>query len=304
MLQDKEIAWVGLGKLGLPMAARIAAAGFRIAGTDRDQSRETEAQGRGLPISTLVSAATAAICFTSLPDDVALEAVYLGPDGLIAKATPDTILVDTSTVSIAASERVATACTSRSVRYLCAPVSGNPVLAESGQLSCICSGSRPAYDLVLPLMQTFARSQSYLGPEAQARYAKLAVNLMIAVSAGMLAEALLLAKAGGLDRAAFLDVLAESAVASPMVKYKLAPLKAHDYRSTFSGEQMAKDLDLILAAASASEIALPHARLSRTTYAEMQANGLGEHDYIATVLHAEQVATRLSDHTAVQAGGA
>lgn len=289
---DARIAWVGLGKLGLPMAARVAAAGHAITGCDRDAARLAAAQARQVPTSSRLDEALAGagVVVTSLPDDRALLAALLGAEGLLAKLQAGAILVETSTVSAEASAEVAADALRRGVDYLRAPVSGNPVLAERGELTVLASGPRRAFDGTRTALSAFSRAQHYLGEAEQARYAKLAVNLMIAVSAGMLAEALTLARKGGVDAGQMLDLLADSAVASPMVKYKVPPLKDNDYTSTFSCRQMGKDLDLILAAARGAEVPLPLAAQTRELYTGLIAAGEGEADFIATVRQAARQA--------------
>jgi 3-hydroxyisobutyrate dehydrogenase-like beta-hydroxyacid dehydrogenase len=141
---------------------------------------------------------------------------------------------------------------------------------------------------VRPLLASFTRAQTYLGGAEQARYAKLAVNLMIAVSAGMMAESLALARKGGVAWQDILTVLDDSAIASPMVKYKTAPLRSRDFESTFSCRQMAKDLDLILDAGRSTDVPLPLGALMRETYQALIAQGEGETDFIATVRLAER----------------
>jgi len=280
------LSWIGLGKLGLPMAARIAGAGHAIKGHDRDPARQALAEAR--QIAPAEDPAAADIIFTSLPDDKAMLAAFLSPDGLFARARPGTVIVETSTVSAEASAEVAAA--AGPIAYLRAPVSGNPVLAERGELTVLASGPRAAFDAARPFMTAISRAQHYLGEGEQARYAKLAINLMIAVSAGMMAEALTLARKGGVEWAQMLDLLADSAVASPMVKYKTPPLKARDFASTFSCRQMSKDLDLMLAAGHAAHVPLPLAAQLRETYSALIASGDGEVDFIATILHAERLA--------------
>jgi 3-hydroxyisobutyrate dehydrogenase-like beta-hydroxyacid dehydrogenase len=287
-----RVAWIGLGKLGLPMAARIAAAGRGICGTDIAAERREEARARQIHVADSLDEAVdgAELVFTSLPDDGALLAALSGASGLFGRLAPGTVVAETSTVSAEASARVAEAAAGAGVLYLRAPVSGNPVLAESGALTVLASGPRVAFERSLPSMQAFSRAQHWLGEAEQARYAKLAINLMIAVSAGMMAEALTLARKGGVDQAQMLDLMADSAVGSPMVKYKSPPLKAGDYSPTFTCRQMAKDLDLALGAAHTNEVAAPFAALMRETYSALIATGEADSDFIAAVRHAARLA--------------
>ncbi|WP_337682638.1 NAD(P)-dependent oxidoreductase [Bosea sp. CCNWLW174] len=289
-MHTQTIGWIGLGKMGLPIASRLAAAGHDVAGFDRDQRRIAEAVKGGVkPAATLADAAGRDIVFTSLPDDKVLAAVALS-GGLFDAMREGAMLVETSTVSPTISAEVARAAAQRSVAYLRAPVSGNAAIAHTGNLTCFVSGPRAAFDAVLPIAQDFTRAQKYLGEAEEARFAKLAVNLMIAVSAAMMGESIVLARKGNLAWQDILDVLTNSAVGSPMVHYKARSLETRDFSPTFSCRQMAKDLDLIIGAGQAAEMALPLASLTRETYGALIGRGEGEADFISTVRLAEWLA--------------
>lgn len=287
MAQTQTLGWIGLGKMGLPISTRLAAAGREISGHDRGQERIAEAAGGGVkPAATLEEAAGRDIVFTSLPDDRALRAVALdGP--LFAAMRKGAILVETSTVSPTVSAEVARAAEGHGILYLRAPVSGNAAIAHTGALTCFVSGPRAAFDTLLPVAEDFTRAQKYLGSAEEARYAKLAVNLMIAVSAAMMGESIVLARKGNLAWQDILDVLTNSAVGSPMVHYKAKSLETRDFGSTFSCRQMAKDLDLIVGAGHAAEMAMPLATLTREIYGALIGRGEGEADFISTVRLAE-----------------
>ena len=289
---SKNVAFIGIGKMGLPMAQLVAKAGYAVTAFDQSAARLNEARGQGIAVasSSVDAAKDRPVVITSLPDDAVLRSVMLGPDGLIGAMAPGSVLIETSTVSAEASAEVDAAARARGVAYLRAPVSGNASIVHTGALSCFVSGPKDAFERVKPLFASFTRAQSYLGPGEEARYAKLAVNLMIAVSAVMMAESLALARKGGIAWQDILKVLDDSAVASPMVKYKTAPLRTRDFASTFSCKQMAKDLDLILGAGHAVGVPLQLAALVRETYGSIVAQGDGETDFIATVKHLEKLA--------------
>jgi 3-hydroxyisobutyrate dehydrogenase-like beta-hydroxyacid dehydrogenase len=288
---SKNIAFIGIGKMGLPMSILVAKAGYTVTAFDQSAARLAEARGQGVAVAS--SPADAAkgspVVVSSLPDDAALRAVMLSPTGLISAMAPKSILIETSTVSAEASTEVDAAAQARDIAYLRAPVSGNASIVHTGALSCFVSGPRDAFERVKPLFASFTRAQTYLGTREEARYAKLAVNLMIAVSAAMVAESLALARKGGIAWQDILNVLDDSAVASPMVKYKTAPLRTRDFESTFSCKQMAKDLDLILGAGHAIGVPLQLAAQVRETYGALVAQGDGETDFIATVKHLERL---------------
>lgn len=289
--QAKAVAWIGIGKMGLPISSRMVEAGVRVTGYDPGKERMVLAQQQGLQAanSAADAAANRSIIFTSLPDDAALRAVVLGPDGLVNTLPRGTILIETSTVSAEISAEVGVAAEKKGVAYLRAPVSGNAAIAHTGALTCFVSGPRAAFDAVRPVLATFTRAQTYLGVAEEARFAKLAVNLMIAVSAGMMAESLALARKGGISWPDILKVLDDSAVASPMVKYKTPPLASRNFDSTFSCRQMAKDLDLIIGAGHHVGVPLQLAAQVREIYGSLIAQGDGESDFIATVRHVERL---------------
>jgi 3-hydroxyisobutyrate dehydrogenase-like beta-hydroxyacid dehydrogenase len=152
------------------------------------------------------------------------------------------------------------------------------------------SGPKDALEAAGSVLKSFTKAQYWLGDGEQARYAKLAINLMIAVSAGMLGEALALARKGNIDWNAMLELVADSAVGSPMVQYKILPLRERNFTSTFSAAQMAKDLDLILNCAHGAGVPVPLAAQMREAYTSLIGTGHGEDDYIATVHYTERLA--------------
>jgi 3-hydroxyisobutyrate dehydrogenase-like beta-hydroxyacid dehydrogenase len=227
------------------------------------------------------------IVFSSLPDDDSLRKVA---DELIPMLRRGGTLIETSTVSPTVSAEIGKELAAHGIAYLRAPVSGNPIAAEAGKLAAMVSGPKEAFEVIRPLIASYSQAQFWLGEAEQARYAKLAVNLMLAVSAGMLGEALALARRGDVASGDILDVIAASALGSPMVVGKVAFLKAADYTPTFSGYQMAKDLDLILSAANATGVAAPLAAFMRTQFAATRARGEIDQDFIAVVKVAQKLA--------------
>jgi 3-hydroxyisobutyrate dehydrogenase-like beta-hydroxyacid dehydrogenase len=286
------------------MATRIIQAGTAVQGFDLSAQRLALAEETGItPHQSLASAvAECGLVFVSIPDDRALLSLCLEPGELIRHMTPGSILIETSTVSVEASARVAEAAKAQGIEYLRSPVSGNPVAAEAGTLSAMVSGSRDALETAKPVFDAFTKAQYWLGDEEQARVAKLAINLMIAVSAGMLSEALTLARKGNIEWDSMLELISDSAVGSPMVKYKVPPLSQRDFSPTFSSAQMAKDLDLILDCAHGSGVSTPLAAQMREAYTALIATGHGDDDYIATVHHTERL-SGLGEPTPAQQGG-
>jgi 3-hydroxyisobutyrate dehydrogenase-like beta-hydroxyacid dehydrogenase len=275
-----NVGWIGTGKLGLPMAARIAASGAGVRAYVRSPNRIEAIGARNVVCVTFQEMAAQNIVFIPLPDDAALRQVA---DELIPVLRRGAVLVETSTVSPTVSDEIGKELAAHGIAYLRGPVSGNPMAAEAGKLTAMVSGPKEVFEVIRPLMASYSQAQFWLGEGEQARYAKLAVNLMLAVSAGMLGEALALARRGNVAMADVLDLIAASAIGSPMVAGKVGFLKAGDYTPTFSGRQVAKDLDLILGAANATDVAAPLTAFMRTQFAALGARGEIDQDFIAVV---------------------
>ena len=288
-LAETVIGFIGAGKMGMPMIEHLLAAGYRVVACDQQAGGREAARTAGCSIADDVAACVrdAGVVISSLPNDVAFGAVVRE---IAAAGRRGLIHVDTSTVSPGVSAEAGTLYAERGIAYLRSTVSGNPVVARAARLTVMASGPRATYDFVKPLLDTFGSTHYYLGVAEEARIIKLVINLMIAGTAGLMAEALVLGQKGGLDWTQMLDVIGGSAAASPMVGYKVPPLKARDYSSTFSGLQMIKDLDLILGEAARVGVPAGFAAMTRQIYESVAAQGDGELDYIATVRYMQRLA--------------
>jgi len=271
-----------LGLIGLPMAGRLASAGWQVKGFDLSAQRLEMAVARGIRAAASAEGALedASLVFTSMPTEAALVELA----GKLAAAMPKpAILVETTTAGPAASAKVAETLAAQRIAYLRSPISGSVNLAESGGLTTFVSGPKAAFDAARPALAAYSRAQRWLGEAEEGRYAKLAVNLMVAVTAGMLGETLALAQKGGIGWDAALDLLGESVVASPLVKYKLEPLRKRDYAPMATGALMLKDLDLIVEAARQAGVDVPLAREVRAAYQRMAKSQLLGEDFISIV---------------------
>jgi 3-hydroxyisobutyrate dehydrogenase-like beta-hydroxyacid dehydrogenase len=275
-----RVHFIGVGKMGLPMARHLLAAGNQITVSDPDLSRLALAAECGLASGTMDELARAEVVMSSLPHDQALRSVGMA----VAAALPQgAVYLDTSTVSQRVSAEVAEACARSGVEYLRTTVSGNNHMAEAAQLTVMASGPKAVHERLLPLLRCWGPNHFYLGEGEQARLMKLVVNLLIAQTSAMLAEGLTLGQKGGLDWADMWAVLGASAVASPILKAKSAQLSKRDYAPTFTVTQMNKDLDLILAEAAACEAPVPQTAATRQLMAAAQAQGDADLDYAAII---------------------
>jgi 3-hydroxyisobutyrate dehydrogenase-like beta-hydroxyacid dehydrogenase len=278
------VGLIGLGNMGTAIAERVLDAGYGLLVSNR-----TPAKAEGLAARGAVVAGTPAelagqvdVVLTSLADDDALEAVARE---VVGAARAGAVLVDVSTVSPAASARVAGWAEEASVEYLRAPVSGNPTVVRAGNLSFIVSGSAETLARVEPILRAIGPTIHHVGEGEQARVVKLAINLMIGGLAQLMSEALVLGEAAGVSRASLLEVMGSSAAGAPFVKYKTEPLLRDDFSATFTTALMEKDLDLVLDAAEDAGVELPVATKMKALVRAAVEAGYGDDDFMALFLH-------------------
>jgi 3-hydroxyisobutyrate dehydrogenase-like beta-hydroxyacid dehydrogenase len=253
-----RIGFIGLGRMGGNMAARLLAAGYPIYG--EEQSR-ADAQGliqRGLRWrDTPREVAEAAdVVFTSLPDDDVLEVVASGPDGILAGLAAGKIWVDMSTVSPRASRELAALVRELGAAMLDAPVSGSVPQVQAGTLTIMVGGDEKAYAQIEPILRELG-TPTHIGENGQGLVLKLAINISLAVQMLAFAEGLLLADRAGIDRELAVGVMTQSAIGSPMLKARAELVLDLPEDAWFDVSLMQKDVVLALDAARELHIPLP-----------------------------------------------
>ena len=288
-MNETRIAVVGLGKMGTPIAERILDAGFPLAVFNRTRSRTAPLAERGATVlaSAAEALAQADVCVTMLADDGALDAV--APQ-VLGGARPGTTLVDMSTVSVAASERVAERAEEAGVDFLRSPVSGNPTVVRGGTLTLVVSGPEDAARRLDGLLRAVGPKVFYVGEGERARVVKLVLQVLVGGIAELLGEALVLGESGGVDRAKLLEVINASAVGSPLTGYKGEALLRDDYSATFTTALMLKDVDLVLDLAAERRLALPFTTLLRQLLEGAIEGGHGDEDFMALYLALREAA--------------
>jgi 3-hydroxyisobutyrate dehydrogenase-like beta-hydroxyacid dehydrogenase len=275
---------VGLGNMGTAFAERLLEAGYPLMVHNRTPAKAESLAAAGATVANSAAelAVDVDVVITSLADDQALESVAAE---VLAAARPGTVLIDMSTVSPAASARVASLADAASVDYLRAPVSGNPGVVRAGTLTFIVSGPRETLERVDPVLRAIGPTIHHVGDAEQARIVKLAVNLMIGGLAELMSEALVLGEAAGVPRAALLEVMGSSSAGAPFVKYKTEPLLRDDFSATFTTALMEKDVDLVLDAADDNGVELPIARELKHILRQAIDAGYGDDDFISLFLY-------------------
>lgn len=288
-VSELRVSVVGLGKMGLPIAERILDAGYPLAAFNRTRSRTEPLAERGAAVLDAAgdALAQADVCVTMLADDDAFEAIALE---VLARARPGTALVDMSTVSVAVSERIAERALEAGVDFLRAPVSGNPTVVRGGTLTIVVSGSEQTAERLDALLRAIGPKVFYVGEGERARVVKLVLQVLVGGIAELLGESLVLGESGGVDRAKLLEVIGASAVGSPLIAYKTAPLLADDYSATFTTAMMLKDVELVLELAEQGRLVLPFTRHLRLLLEQTAEAGHADEDFMALYLRLREAA--------------
>ncbi len=285
-----DIAWIGAGKMGLPICQRLKAAGHAVRVLARRPEQAATLAEKGFATSGAIPdlIRNAGVVFTCVPDDKVLAEVMLN-DAFTAALKPGAVVIDMSTVSPAISAKVASHLTPH-VPFLRSPVSGSTVMAEAGTLTALVSGPKDTFEALAPVYSAFTKLAFHLGGAEEARVLKLAINSMVAATSVLLGEALALGRKGGLSHEAMLEVITQSAVASPLIGYKKALILSGDYRPAATVDMLKKDIELFLDAGNHLGVPQPMGALVNEHYAAASAGGLGERDFFVLIREAERKA--------------
>ena len=288
-----RIAWIGAGKMGLPICKRMKAAGHDVRVLARRPEQAKALGELGFAVSDTMPdlIADADIVFTAVSDDQALHDVVLN-NAFRAALSPSATYIDMSTISPAISEKIAAHLAGKA--YLRSPVSGSTGMAEAGTLTALVSGPKQTFNDMADIFAVFTKKAFHLGEGEEARFLKLAINSMVAATSALLGEALAFGLKGGMTHTAILDVITQSAVASPLIGYKKDMIISGDYKPAATLNMLKKDLDLLLATAQEQHTHLPVNTMIRDIYAAASHNGLGEKDFFVLVQEAEKASSAKS----------
>jgi 3-hydroxyisobutyrate dehydrogenase-like beta-hydroxyacid dehydrogenase len=281
-----KLAFIGLGQMGQGMAANLLKAGYNVTVYNRsaDKAAGLLAQGAKLAKTPADAAQGAEAVFTMLADDKALEAVVFGGDGLISTLAPGAVHVSSSTISVALAERLTQAHAEAGQHFVSAPVFGRPDAAAAAKLFIVAAGAPEAVARLQPVFDALGQRTFVLSETpSRANLVKLSGNFLIASVIESLSEAFALVAKGGIDPAAYLDLLTSTLFTAPV--YKTYGGLIADERFTppgFAAPLGQKDVRLVLAAGEALNVPLPLASLLRDRFLALLAQpGGAELDWSA-----------------------
>ena len=255
------IGWIGVGRMGFPMADRLLAAGNELRIWNRTKSKAQPLADRGAKVvQEIGELADVDVLFTMVSTGDDLREVCFGPNGLLSNAQGNRpeILVDCSSIGVDESKAIRAELARRGSQYIVASVSGNGACVRAGKLSSVASGPKAAYDKVEDLIRAFApRGVFYVGDGELARVCKIAHNVMLGVVIENLIEITLLAQKAGVPRHAFLEFMNNSVMGSIFTQYKTPALVNLDWSTTFTPTLLLKDLNLGLDASHEYGVPVP-----------------------------------------------
>ena len=276
-----NLGFVGLGVMGSRMVKRLLQAGHAVTGYNRTKSKAQWLLDAGMRWADTPAAVArvAEIVFTMVTDTNALKAVASGPDGILAGLGSGKIYVDMSTVSPAASRDLAAQVAATGAQMLDAPVSGSVSTLEEGKLTFMVGGARAAFERVEPILKAIGRKATHVGDNGLAVVMKIATNLSLAVQMLAFSEGLLLAEKGGIARETAVEVLLNSVIASPMVKYRGPFVLKMPDEAWFDVNMMQKDLLLALEMGRSLDVPLPTTAVTNEMLTAARGMGLEKKDF-------------------------
>jgi len=291
-----KLGWIGTGRMGYEMAARLAQGGGDVTVWNRTRAKAEPLTRHGAKIATSLpdlAACDIVFCMVSTWDDV--RQVVAGPNGLLSgKGKLPRMVVECSSISLEGSAELRALLKERGVELLAAPVSGNAKVIQAGKLSFVCSGPKAAYDAALPYLRMIAPAASYVGEGELARIVKICHNVFLGVITQSLAEITVLAQKAGVPRHAFLEFLNQSVMGSVFTRYKTPAFVKLDFKVTFTPYLLRKDLDLGLDAGRRYGVPMPLASITRDTLQTLIGRGMTDEDFAKLlVLEAEASGLKL-----------
>jgi len=276
-----NLGYIGLGTMGGRVAKRLLAAGHSVIGYDLIKSKADWLLEAGMKWgdSPREVAEKADVTFSMVTNTNAVLALTGGPDGVLAGLTPSKIYVDMSTISPAVSRDIAKQVAAKGAFMLDSPVSGSVETLEAGKLTLMVGGDEAIFEKVKPILLDIGPKATYVGANGLAVTMKIATNLSLGAQMLAFCEALLLAEKSGIKREVAAEVLLNSVIASPMLKYRGPFVLKMPDEAWFNVNMMQKDLNLALELGRQVDVPLPTTAVTNEILTAARGMGFVEEDY-------------------------
>ena len=277
-----NLGFVGLGVMGSRMVKRLLNSGHAVTGHNRTKGKAKWLLDAGMKWGETPRAVAQAaeITFSMVANTDALRAVAFGLDGVLAGLDAGKIFIDMSTVSFAASRDLAAQVAAKGAQMLDAPVSGSVSTLEEGKLSIMVGGDRSAFERARPILEAIGPKVTHVGGNGLAVSMKIAINLSLAVQMLAFSEGVLLAEKSGIARETAVEVLLNSVIASPMVKYRGPFVFKMPAEAWFDVNMMQKDLLLALEMGRSLDVPLPTTAVTNELLTAARAMGYADKDFV------------------------
>ena len=277
-----NLGFIGLGTMGGKMVRRLLNAGHTVTGYNRTKSRADWLLDMGMLWGETPQAVAEAadVTFAMVTNTQALEAVTVGPDGVLAALGPGKVFIDMSTVSPAASRALSVQVKERGAQMLDAPVSGSAVTLDAGQLSVMVGGDYDVFEAMKPILQDIGPTVDYVGENGLAATMKVAMNLSLPIQILSFCESLLLAEKSGIPREAAMTALLNSVVASPALKYRFPLAVDPPDEPLFDVTMIQKDLMLALDMGRDLEVPMPTSAITNEFLNVARAQCFSDQDFV------------------------
>jgi 3-hydroxyisobutyrate dehydrogenase len=283
-----RLGWAGTGRMGYALVSRLLEAGHDVAVYNRTRAKaEPLAELGATIVDSPAELSGRDIVFTMVAGSQDIVDVVLGEQGILSGDAKPRMIVDSTTVSPEAGEEVRARAAEQGVAVLAAPVSGNPKVVASGNLTICVSGPEEAWEEARPLVELFGKGVTYVGDGEKARLVKICHNLMLGVVSQCMAEITVLAEKGGVSRADFLAFLNDSVMGSTFTRYKTPAFVNLDFTPTFTPALLLKDFHLGLAAAREMGVPMPVAAATQEIVQAMKSMGAYDEADFAALLEIE-----------------
>ena len=276
-----KLGFVGLGVMGSEMVLRLLSKGHTVTGYNRTRSKAERLVQKGMRWgdSPRAVAAAADVVFSMVTNSAALEAIVEGPEGILAGLTPGKFYVDISTVSPEYSRVVAAKVRAKGCDMVDAPVSGSVITLQEGKLSVMVGGSRETFEKLKPILLEIGPKVTLVGDNGLALVMKIATNLSLAVQMLAFSEGVLLAEKSGISREIAVEVLVNSAIASPMIKYRGPFVLRLPDEAWFNVNMMQKDMLLALELGRKLDVPMPSTAVTNEFLTAARGMGLVKEDF-------------------------
>lgn len=276
-----NVAFIGLGVMGYPMAGHLANKGYQVTVFNRSHNKalqwQKDYQGK-TALTPAEAAKDADIIFCCVGNDNDVRSVITAENGAISGMKPGSILVDHTTASAELAEELNLACQSAKAHFIDAPVSGGQQGAENGLLTVMCGGEEETFNKVKPVIESFAQTAILMGPAGSGQLTKMVNQICIAGLVQGLSEGLYFAEKAGLDQHKVIEVISKGAAGSWQMNNRHNTMIQDQYEHGFAVDWMRKDLDICLSQGRKIKAKLPVTALVDQFYGEVQAIGGGRWD--------------------------